>query len=174
MQPRTTRILQATTSEQLDAARRLFREYASSLGWDLSHSRIAHEMDLLPGSYAPPRGSLMVAYVIDEPAGALGLQPVPEGCRMRGTGAERAGELKRLFVLPEFRLLGIGRELMLRAETEALARGYDSLVLTTSAEMMPLAQHLYDSLGYVETTPYRDDMPWPEIRWMRKDLREQS
>lgn len=59
---------------------------------------------------------------------------------------------------------------MLRAETEAIARGYDSLVLTTSAEMMPYAQGLYDSLGYLETVPYRDDMPWPQIRWMRKAL----
>ena len=59
---------------------------------------------------------------------------------------------------------------MRRAETEALARGYDGLVLTTSAEMMPLAQHFYEALGYAETAPYRDDMPYPNIRWMRKDL----
>ena len=50
---------------------------------------------------------------------ALGLQPVPEGCRIEGTGAESAGELKRLFVLPEFRRFGVGRALMLRAEAEA-------------------------------------------------------
>ena len=170
MQPPTVHILEATTPAQLDAARGLFLEYASSLGWDLSDSRIADEMARLPGPYAPPRGSLMVAYVGEEPAGALGLQPVPEECRVEGTGAERAGELKRLFVLPAFRLNGLGRALMLRAEAEALVRGYDSLVLTTSAEMMPLAQPLYESLGYVETAPYRDDMLWPEIRWMRKGL----
>jgi hypothetical protein len=43
-------------------------------------------------------------------------------------------------------------------------------VLTTSARMMPLAQHLYESMGYAETAPYRDDMPYPEIRWMRLGL----
>ena len=170
MQPPTTRIIEATTPEQVEAVRRLFRDYASSLGWDLSDSRIAHEMEQLPGPYAPPRGSLMLALVGDEPAGALGLQPVPEACRIAGVGAERAGELKRLFVLPAFRLHGLGRALMLRAETEALARGYDSLVLTMNAEMMPLAQPLYDSLGYTETAPYRDDMVWPDLLWMRKDL----
>jgi GNAT superfamily N-acetyltransferase len=164
------RILQASTAEQVDHARRLFCLYAGSLGWDLSDSRIAHEMEQLPGPYSPPAGSLMLAYVDGAPAGALGLQPVPEGCRIDGTGAENAGELKRLFVHPDYRRSGVGRALMLRAEAEALARGYDSLVLTTSAEMMPLAQGLYDSLGYTESRPYRDDMPWPDIRWMRKEL----
>ena len=28
---------------------------------------------------------------------------------------------------------------------------------------------LADAL-YTETAPYRDDMPYPEIRWMRKEL----
>lgn len=170
MEPDTVHIVEATTPEQLIEVRRLFCEYASSLGWDLADSRIAHEMDRLPGPYAPPHGSLMLAYAGDSPAGALGLQPVPEGCRMEGTGAERAGELKRLFVLPEFRRFGVGWALMKRAEVEALARGYDGLVLTTVTEMMPLAQRFYDSLGYVETAPYRDDMPMPKIRWMRKEL----
>lgn len=170
MQPPSPRILRATTAEQIAAARCLFTDYAESLGWDVSDSRIAHELELLPGPYSPPRGSLMVAYVADEAAGALGLQPVPEGCRIEGTGAESAGELKRLFVHHEFRGRGVGRALMLHAEAEALARGYDSLMLTTSAEMMPLAQPLYESLGYSEFRPYRNDMPWPEIRWMRKAL----
>ena len=170
MGPEQPRIIQATTAEHVAAARSLFCEYAESLGWDLSDSRIAHEMELLPGPYSPPRGSLMLAYLGDAPVGALGLQPVPEGCRIDGTGAESAGELKRLFVAPQFRCSGVGRALMLRAEAEARERGYDSLVLTTSAEMMPLAQGLYESLGYSEFEPYRDDMPWPEIRWMRKAL----
>ena len=174
MQPDTVRIIEATTAEQLDAVRRIFRAYASSLGWDLSDSRVAHEMGLLPGSYAPPGGSLMLAYVGSQPAGALGLQPVPEACRIPGSRAESAGELKRLFVLPGFRGSGLGRALMLRAEDEALARGYDSLVLTTSAELMPLAQPLYESLGYRATTPYRDDMEWPDLLWLGKTLTREA
>jgi putative acetyltransferase len=170
MESAQLRIFQASTAEQIDAVRGLFREYAASLGWDLTDSRVAHEMELLPGPYSPPAGSLMLAHVGDSAAGALGLQPVPESCRIDGVGAESAGELKRLFVAPQFRRSGVGRALMLRAEDEGRERGYDSLVLTTSAEMMPLAQGLYESLGYSEFEPYRDDMPWPEIRWMRKAL----
>ena len=164
-------IVHASTPAQLADARRMFAGYALSLGWDLTGDRrLAHEMDALPGPYAPPRGSLLLAYVDGVPVGVLGLQAVPEGARIAGVGAESAGELKRLFVQPESRRHGLGLALMLRAEAEAIARGYDSLVLTTSPEMMPLAQHLYESLGYTESAPYRDDMPWPGIRWMRKGL----
>ncbi len=163
-------IVEASSPEQIAAVRALFAAYAASLGWDDSDGRLRAELDGLPGTYSPPVGSLMLALVADEPAGALGLQVVPESARIPGTGAETAGELKRLFVADRFRRFGVGRALMLRSESEAIARGYDSLVLTTSAEMFPFAQGLYDSLGYVESVPYRDDMPWPEIRWMRKEL----
>lgn len=162
------RIVETRSAEDIQAARDLFTEYALSLGWDLEadHGHFAAEIRELPGPYSPPAGSLLLACVDDVPAGALGLQPVPEQARIEGIGAERFGELKRLYVRPQFRRLGIGRALLRRAEDEARARGYDRLVLTTSAEMMPLAQGLYESLGYREMQPYRNDMPYPQIRWM--------
>ena len=164
-------IIEACTPDEIAAAGSLFAQYATSLGWDPSAGGwIADEIASLPGPYAPPRGSLMLAMLDGEPVGALGLQPVPEKARIPGVGAEAAGELKRLFVRPEARGRGVGRALMERAEQEARSRGYDALVLTTSAEMMPLAQRLYDALGYCESAPYRDDMRWPDIRWMRKGL----
>jgi len=170
MSSHTLNIIEATTPEQIAAVRELFRDYARSLGQDEAECWLADELANLPGSYAPPRGSLMLAYVDDVPAGALGLQPVPESARIPDTGAHTAGEPKRLYVAPEFRRFGVGRALMVRAEAEAIARGYDALMLTTGAQMFPLAQGLYDALGYTETVPYRDDMPYPEMRWMRKEL----
>lgn len=169
--PAGVRIVEAASPDEVDAVRQLFREYAISLGWGESpESWMSEEISALPGPYAAPRGSLMLAYVDDRAAGALGLQPVPEAVRVPNVGAETAGELKRMFVRPESRRHGVGRALLVRAEAEARVRGYDSLVLTTSAEMMPLAQHLYESMGYAETVPYRDDMPYPHIRWMRVGL----
>jgi putative acetyltransferase len=166
------RIVEAESPAELEAARDLLRDYAVSLGWDPgSGGWIADEMAGLPGPYARPRGSLLLAYAGDEPAGVMGLQPVPEGVRIPGAGADTAGELKRLYVRPAYRRLGIARSLMRRGESEARARGYDALVLTTNAEMMPLAQGLYDSLGYELMAPYRNDMEWPDIRWMRLPLR---
>jgi putative acetyltransferase len=168
--PRPT-IAEARSPEALDEVRTLFLEYAHSLGWDLSHGgRLADEIQELPGPYAPPEGSLLLACLGDDAVGVLGLQPVPEDVRTLGVGAEEFGELKRLYVRPEYRRQGIGRALMERSAEEARARGYRSLVLTTSAEMMPLAQNLYDSLGYRTTETYRTDMPYPGIRWLRLDL----
>jgi putative acetyltransferase len=165
------RIIEAATPAELADVSRLFREYAESLGWDLSGGgRFAEEIASPPGPYAPPQGSLLLAYAGDEPAGVLGLQPVPMEARLADIGAEHMGELKRLYVRPSFRRHGIGRALLLRAEDEGRARGYRCLVLTTAAEMMPLAQHLYDDLGYGPMKPYRGDMDWPQIRWMGKDI----
>jgi ribosomal protein S18 acetylase RimI-like enzyme len=167
----TTRLIEARTAEEIADVRELFTEYAESLGWDLSQGgHFADEIRDLPGPYAQPAGSLLLAYVDEEPAGALGLQPVPLDARISGIGAEHFGELKRLYVRPEFRRAGIAQALMERAEVEARRRGYDRLVLTTSEEMFPLAQGLYDRLGYEVTREYRDDMPYPHIRWMQKCL----
>lgn len=170
MNPEPVGIVEAQTPEQVDAVRQLFGEYASSLGWDLTAGWIADELVGLPGPYAPPTGSLMLARVGDDPAGALGLQVVPFKARFEDVDVSGSGELKRMFVRPEFRRHGVGRSLMEHAEAEARARGYDALLLTTNAEMFPLAQRLYDELGYVETAPYRNDMPYPGVRWMRKTL----
>jgi GNAT superfamily N-acetyltransferase len=170
MASESVHIREAATPHRVEDARRLFGEYAAALGWDLTSGHMAEELAGLPGPYTPPVGSLMVAYVGDEPAGALGLQLVPEIARFEEVDVARSGELKRLYTRPEFRKHGVGSALMLRAEEEARKRGYDSLLLTTNGDMFPFAQHLYDSLGYVETAPYRNDMPWPAIRWMRKDL----
>ncbi len=171
MQALEPTIYVATSPTDIEDVRRLFVDYAKSLGWDLTQpGRFRDEIENLPGPYAAPQGALLLARVDGKPAGALGLQPVPEDVRALGVGAEHFGELKRLYVEPEFRQHGIGRELMQRSEREARARGYKSLVLTTSAEMMPLAQGLYDSLGYRTTETYRTDMPYPGIRWLRLDL----
>jgi GNAT superfamily N-acetyltransferase len=168
----SVRIIQAESPADLACVSELFLEYATSLGWDLSQGgRFADEIAAPPGPYAPPAGSLMLAIVDDEAAGVLGLQPVPVDVRVEGVGAATAGELKRLFVRDGFRRLGIGRALMVRAEDEARSRDYDHLVLTTSEQMFPLAQSVYDVLGYGPTQPYRSDMgDFTGVRWLGKNL----
>jgi putative acetyltransferase len=164
-------IIEAGSPTDLEDVRTLFLDYAESLGWDLSHGgHLADEIHNLPGPYTQPAGTLLVARIGGDAIGVLGLQPVPEHARALGVGAEHVGELKRLYVRPEYRRRGVGNALVKRSEDEARARGYSSLVLTTSAEMMPLAQNLYDSLGYQTTETYRTDLPWDGIRWLRLDL----
>lgn len=52
-----------------------------------------------------------------------------------------------LFVLPDARKLGVGRQLLLAAEVRALADGKARLDLTTAKTNLP-AQLLYESLGW--------------------------
>ncbi len=52
-----------------------------------------------------------------------------------------------LFVLPDARKLGVGRQLLLAAEVRALADGKARMDLTTAKTNLP-AQSLYESLGW--------------------------
>ena len=93
-------ISEAVSADDLEDVRRLFLEYADSLGWDLTQGgRFADEIQNLPGPYAQPAGTLLLARVDGQPAGAIGLQPVPEDVRASAI-AEHFGELKRLYVQP--------------------------------------------------------------------------
>ena len=164
-------VVEALAPDQLAIVSELFLEYARALDWDLTPGgRLIAEITSPPGPYAPPAGTLLLAYVDGGPAGVVGLQPVPQDVRVAGVEAETAGEVKRLFVRDAFRRRGVAQALMLRLEVEARVRGYDHLVLTTSERMFPLAQPLYDALGFCPTEPYRSDMHFEGLRWLGKEL----
>jgi ribosomal protein S18 acetylase RimI-like enzyme len=128
----------------LEEVRRLFREYAAALTFDLEFQDFADEVATLPGAYAPPRGRLLVARKRDWSAGCVALRPF---------GPDTA-ELKRLWVRPEARGTGAGRLLAGTAVEQARAVGYARMRLDTTPEM-EAAQSLYHSLGFVEIPPYR-------------------
>ncbi|MGI9165141.1 MAG: GNAT family N-acetyltransferase [Pyrinomonadaceae bacterium] len=84
--------------------------------------------------------------------------------RAVGCGAFRplwAGEaeVKRMFVLPEARGLGVGREILQQLESAAGEMGYTSLRLETGLRQ-PEAIGLYESAGYRRVPcygPYADN-----------------
>ena len=139
--------------------RQLFEEYADWLDIDLCFQGFAQELAGLPGAYAPPQGDLWLARVAGELAGVVGLRPLGPGIC----------ELKRLWVRPAFRDLGLGRRLTERAIAAAREKRYGVMRLDTVVRQMARAGALYAALGFRETTPYAG-APHPELRYLALDL----
>ena len=107
----TLRILSADDHAEIEHVRQFFRNYAAWLGVDLCFQNFAEEMASLPGAYAAPAGRLFFAELDGKPAGCVGIRPSTEGIC----------EMKRLYVEPEARGAGVGRELALAAIKAAKA-----------------------------------------------------
>ena len=88
----------------LGTVARSFEAYAASLPIDLAYQDFSSESASMPGKYAPPAGELLLARGMDgEPLGCVGLRPI---------AAEGCCEMKRLYVSPEGR--GLGLDVMVR------------------------------------------------------------
>jgi ribosomal protein S18 acetylase RimI-like enzyme len=94
-------IVPAETTELIEEARKLFLEYAASLGFDLGFQNFEEEMATFPTVYSPPRGSLLLAVHNDEIAGCVALRELEDDLC----------EMKRLYVRPGYRGLQAGRKL---------------------------------------------------------------
>lgn len=133
--------------DDLPALRSLFQDYATRLGVDLCFQNFEAELAGLPGDYAEPRGALLMATVDGEPAGCCALRPLDS------VDYANACEMKRLFVRPEFRRLGLGRQLAEEIMELARMADYDCLLLDTLNDM-ETARALYQELGFQEIPPY--------------------
>ena len=141
------KLITPQSQADLDATRQIFREYADGLGVDLCFQDFESELTGLPGDYAEPRGALRLALVGGQLAGCCALRPIdnadyPDAC-----------EMKRLYVRPSFRGMGLGRTLVESMMDAARVTGYRHLLLDTLDDM-EAARALYDELGFVEVPPY--------------------
>ena len=139
------RIDQACSDGDIAATAALFRAYAASLSVDLAYQHFATELAGLPGKYAPPSGALLLARAGDgEPLGCIALRPLtPDGCC----------EIKRLYVVPGARGLGLGRALLLAVMDEARRIGYREIRLDTLPDMTE-AIGLYRRAGFAPIPAY--------------------
>ena len=147
-------IIRPASLADLDEIRVMLREYAAWLEVDLCFQNFEEELAGLPGDYAPPRGRLLFA----EGAGCIALRPIEQ----------EICEMKRLYVVPEYRGSGLGRRLALAIIEEARGIGYRNMRLDTMPKMDG-AQRLYASLGFRDIAPYRYN-PEPGARFLELTL----
>jgi GNAT superfamily N-acetyltransferase len=149
----------AQLPHEIEAARRLFRNYAEWLAIDLSFQGFEEELAGLPGRYAPPAGVLLLATVADEAVGCVALRPLEPGIC----------EMKRLWVEPGFGGRGLGRALAERIITPARETGDRRLRRDTLPQRLPAAHQLYLRLGFVPIPPYYDN-PVPGMAMLELEL----
>ena len=133
------------SSADLADTLRLMEAYAASLEIDLAFQEIDEELANMPGKYVPPTGALFVARnEIGEMIGCVALRPLDN---------EGNCEIKRLYVDPKGRGLGVGKALAQVIVDEAKRLGYRAIRLDTLPSMNA-AKALYKAIGFVEIEPY--------------------
>lgn len=121
----------------------IWREFVASPVVSLDFQGNEAEFADLPGKYAPPGGRVLLAVSAnDEIIGCVALRRVdPSIC-----------EMKRLYVRPSARGLGLGRRLVDQLIAEARQAGYKEMRLDVLEEF-DRAQQLYSDLGFRDADP---------------------
>lgn len=105
----------------------------------------------------PPAGLLLVASLHGEPVGCGALIFYPDS----------VGLVKRMWVAPSVRGLGLGRRLLYELENRARADGVRLMRLETRDELSE-AIRMYQTSGYREVAPFNDE-PYAH-HWFEKSL----
>lgn len=104
----------------------------------------------------PPAGVFYLVLVAGDVVGMGGLRRLRAG----------VGEVKRIYVRPTARGLGLGASILTRLLADAATFGYSSLLLD-SGPFMKSAHRLYEAHGFVDHPAY-DEAEVPEVfhsRW---------
>lgn len=149
--------LEVSDPRNPDAQRCLQRYYAELAarfpnGFELHADDSPAAEELLP-----PSGCMLLARLFGEPVGCGGIRTLEPG----------VGEIKRMWLSPQVRGLGLGRRLLAELERIALARKLGIIRLDTNGSLAE-ALRLYRSSGYHEIPRYNDN-PYAQ-HWFEKDL----
>lgn len=130
-------------TENLDSVRELFLKYVESLSFKLDFQDFDEEFKTLPGKYAEPYGTIILAIENKKPVGCIALRKLEDNIC----------EMKRLYVIPEERGRGIGLKLANEIIKQAKEKQYKVMRLDTLSSMKK-AVKLYKQLGFKEIGPY--------------------
>ncbi|MZD04430.1 GNAT family N-acetyltransferase [Streptomyces sp. SID5785] len=149
--------LDSVAPDHPDAAHCL-RAYFTEIG-DAFETGFDPARSLLPdaGELQPPKGLFLVARLQGEPVGCAGLKLPPDA----------PAEIKRMWVAPQARRLGLGRRLLAALEAEAVRHGSTALRLDTNRALQA-AIRLYHACGFREVPAFNDE-PYAH-HWFEKPL----
>ena len=128
-----------------------FRDYLKLQHYD---AELTHPLQ----KYGPPDGRLYIALWKDAPAGCIALRRLDA----------KSCEVKRLYVRPSFRKMGIGGALLRRILADAREIGYRHMLLDT-LPFLDQAIQMYRRAGFQEI-PIYNDSPMSSAIYMRLDL----
>lgn len=147
----------ATFPADAEAVSKLFLAYEAFVPVSLDFQNFSREVASLPGKYAVENGgALYLAYIETPESPATGRAVGCLGLRAF-TGSESC-ELKRLYLAPEARGLGVSKLLMDAAIAKARELGYKEMLLDTLSSMTT-ARRLYVNYGFVEVDAYYESVP---------------
>jgi DNA-binding MarR family transcriptional regulator/GNAT superfamily N-acetyltransferase len=157
LQPSLVRF--AIENPESDDARRCFAQYFSELnqrfetGFDPSLSLSADAQEL-----SAPAGALILARLHGNALGCVAIK----------LHKRAPAEIKRMWVSPDGRGLGLGRRLLAQAENYAMKMGARRVRLETNRTLTE-AIHLYRSAGYAQVEAFNAE-PYAH-HWFEKKLR---
>lgn len=173
-----TRLLEAlAAAERLLTAGLLQFEVADPRSPDAQHCLDAYFEELdgrFDVGFDPARSISADADELTEPDGLLllaRLRDEPVGCGALKLHDDQPAEIKRMWVEPSARGLGLGRRILAELEACARQRNVSTVRLETNRHLTE-AIHLYRSAGYVEVDPFNDEAY--AHHWFEKQLDPRS
>ena len=145
----------------------------TSFGIDVSFQSFQQEVDGLPGDYAPPEGTILLASATFEDGsrqdvGGVALRPfsathVTGSSTAQQDFSVRTCEMKRLYVMQEWQKCGAGKLLTQAAIEAAQKMAYKRMVLD-SVKQLAAANKMYEKLKFRSCANYnRYQYPVPDV-----------
>lgn len=136
-------ISHVSINKYFTSAKQLFEECEVSHSANFGQQNFIEAFVVHPGDCVSPDACLLIAIYRSNAAGCVAVKKLEENIC----------EMKRLYVRPQFRSMGIGLILADSIIAEARKLEYKRMRLATLASMYQ-AQKLYKSLGFREIPPY--------------------
>jgi ribosomal protein S18 acetylase RimI-like enzyme len=143
---------------QLQDAIQLFNEYANSLNISLDFQNFKQELNIINSMYGSPTGCLLLVYDNQQAIACAAYRKIGEGIC----------ELKRMYIKPNYRGVGIGKKLLHLLCEKAVINGYHTMRLDTLETMLP-AISLYHKNGFYDIDAYYHN-PNQGVVYMEKKL----